>query len=88
MPKSTCCIRQFKTVFPWTPDGKINLASPVLGERPYEHLEDKKNGYLLALISPAKDKTISSTLGEFNLPELSRYDKFRCGWNLLQQRSC
>lgn len=61
---------QFKHVFPWTPDCKINLAPSVLGEHSYEYLEDQKNGYPLALISPATDKMISSTLGEFNFPEL------------------
>ncbi|MFQ5706375.1 MAG: molybdopterin-dependent oxidoreductase [bacterium] len=62
---------QFKNVFPWTPDGKINLAPANLGERPYEYLEEASDGYPLALISPATDKLISSTLGEFNLPQLS-----------------
>lgn len=61
---------QFKTVFPNTPDGKINLAPANLGEHPYEYLENPTNGYPLALISPANDKMISSTLGEFNYPEL------------------
>lgn len=61
---------QFKTVFPNTPDSKINLAPGNLGERPFEYLENPSNGYPLALISPATDKMISSTLGEFNFPEL------------------
>ncbi len=61
---------QFKTVFPNTPDGKINFAPANLGERPFEFLESPTNGYPLALISPATDKMISSTLGEFNFPQL------------------
>jgi anaerobic selenocysteine-containing dehydrogenase len=61
---------QFKTAFPFTADGKINLAPSVLGDRPFEYLEEHQNGYPLALISPATDKLISSTLGEFNFPEL------------------
>ncbi len=61
---------QFKTVFPWTPDGKINLASSVLGQHPYEYLDDDQARHPLALISPATDKMISSTMGEFNFPEL------------------
>jgi anaerobic selenocysteine-containing dehydrogenase len=60
---------QFETVFPWTTDGKVHLAPIALGENPFEYLDDQANGYPLALISPATDKTISSMLGEFNLPE-------------------
>ncbi|MFQ5637170.1 MAG: molybdopterin-dependent oxidoreductase [bacterium] len=60
----------FKTVFPWTRDRKINLCPSVLGDRPYEYLEDHSKGYPLALISPSTDKLISSTLGEFNFEEL------------------
>lgn len=62
---------QFKTVFPWTHDGKINLAPGNLGPEPYAFLpEDGRERYPLALISPATDKTINSTMGEYNLPEL------------------
>ncbi|MCH8874299.1 molybdopterin-dependent oxidoreductase [candidate division KSB1 bacterium] len=61
---------QFQNVFPWTPDGKINLAPGNLGKNPYEYLDLKQNGYPLTLISPATDKLISSTLGEFNFPKL------------------
>ncbi|RMF65622.1 MAG: molybdopterin oxidoreductase family protein, partial [Calditrichaeota bacterium] len=61
---------QFKTVFPWTPDGRINLAPGNLGERPYVFTPEPETPYPLALISPASGKLISSTLGEFNLPEL------------------
>jgi anaerobic selenocysteine-containing dehydrogenase len=61
---------QFKTVFPNTPDGKINFAPANLGARPFEYLENPTNGYPLALISPATDKMISSSLGEFNFPQL------------------
>jgi anaerobic selenocysteine-containing dehydrogenase len=60
---------QFGTVFPWTRDEKAHLAPTALGKNPFEYLEDNRNGYPLALISPASDKTISSMLGEFNLPE-------------------
>ncbi len=62
---------QFKNVFPWTPDGKINLAPANFGDFPYRFIDEEKlNGYPLALISPASDKLVSSTLGEFNFPEL------------------
>jgi anaerobic selenocysteine-containing dehydrogenase len=62
---------QFQTVFPRTEDGKINFAPPILGDSPYELREDHENGsFPLALISPATNKTISSTFGEFNLREL------------------
>lgn len=61
---------QFKTTFPWTPDGKIDLSPANLGERAYEFLPQNRNDYPLTLISPATDKMISSTLGEFNFPQL------------------
>ncbi len=60
---------QFKTSFPWTHDGKINLAPSSLGDKPYEFIEDD-NHYPLALISPASNKTISSSMAEYTLPEL------------------
>ena len=59
----------FKTSFPWTENGKINLAPSALGKNPYEYQEN--NGtYPLTLISPATNKTISSSMGEYNLPQL------------------
>ncbi|TDI89375.1 MAG: hypothetical protein E2O77_09780 [Caldithrix sp.] len=61
---------QFQNIFPWTPDGRINFAPGNLGKNPYEYLDLKRNGYPLTLISPATDKLISSTLGEFNFPKL------------------
>ncbi|MFQ5676384.1 MAG: molybdopterin-dependent oxidoreductase, partial [bacterium] len=61
---------QFKNVFPWTPDGKINLAPGNLGANPFVYVPDDETGYPLALISPATDQLISSSLGEFNLPVL------------------
>jgi anaerobic selenocysteine-containing dehydrogenase len=60
---------QFGNSFPWTHDGKINLAPSTLGDRPYEYIGDSAE-YPLALISPATNKTISSSMGEYNLPEL------------------
>lgn len=60
---------QFVDVFPLTPDGKVNLfpkflddAAPVgmYGYRP----DPATDEYPLALISPASEKTVSSTLGE------------------------
>lgn len=62
---------QFENVFPWTVDGKIHLAPNALGKHPYEFQKDDSNGnYPLALISPAISKMISSTMGEYNFPEL------------------
>lgn len=62
---------QFQTVFPRTEDRKVNFAPPVLGSSPYELLTNQTDAvYPLALISPATNKTISSTLGEFNFHEL------------------
>jgi len=61
---------QFKTAFPRTPDGKVNFAPPNLGDEPYRYVDPESENYPLALISPATDKMISSTLGEYNFPEL------------------
>ena len=59
----------FKTSHPWTHDGKINLAPSALGEDPYEYIEND-GAYPLTMISPSTGKTISSSMGEYNLPEL------------------
>ena len=61
---------QFENVFPDTPGGKIQLTPGCLGERPYHYDPVRSEDFPLALISPATSKTVSSTLGEFNLPEL------------------
>ena len=60
---------QFADVFPRTPDRKVNLFPDALErEAPaglYAYLPDPRTErFTLALISPASDKTISSTLGE------------------------
>ena len=58
---------QFKTAFPRTPERKADLWPAALGEDPYVVRDDPgSERYPLALISPATDKTVSSTLGEFN----------------------
>ncbi|HYS06523.1 MAG TPA: molybdopterin-dependent oxidoreductase [Candidatus Dormibacteraeota bacterium] len=58
---------QFATVFPKTPGRKADLWPAALGTDPYVILDDPADRrHPLALISPATDKTISSTLGEFN----------------------
>ncbi len=64
---------QFMNVFPWTPDSKINLGPEELGEKPYEYIPERQQEFPLALISPASEKLISSTLGEFNFPQLFLY---------------
>ena len=61
---------QFGTVFPATDDGKANLNPSVLGPEPYCYHPVRSEKFPLALISPATSKMISSTLGEFNYPEL------------------
>lgn len=61
---------QLQTVFPRTPDGKIHLTPPVLGRSPFQYQPVKKAGFPLVLISPSNNKMITSTLGEFNYPEL------------------
>ncbi len=62
---------QFVTVFPNTPARKADLWPAALGEDPYAFLDDPgSERFPLALISPATDRTISSTLGEFNHPDV------------------
>ncbi len=61
---------QFDTVFPLTPDRKINCAPTQLGKQPYRYIPESKQLYPLALITPASSRMTSSTMGEFNFPEL------------------
>lgn len=60
---------QFDTVLPPTADGRAHLTPPVLGADPFRY-ETPDETFPLALISPATSRTISSTLGEYNLPRL------------------
>jgi anaerobic selenocysteine-containing dehydrogenase len=60
---------QFADVFPWTDDGKVHLFDEALDRTTpaglYGYQPDPGDDrYPLALISPATDKTISSSLGE------------------------
>jgi anaerobic selenocysteine-containing dehydrogenase len=60
---------QFSTVYPGTDDGKIHLYPAALGPEPYRYLDDPATPACpIALISPASNKTISSTMAEYNLP--------------------
>lgn len=61
---------QFQTTFPRTPDRKIHLTPAALGKSPFHYQPVKKDGFPLALVSPSNNKMISSSLGEFNYPEL------------------
>jgi anaerobic selenocysteine-containing dehydrogenase len=59
---------QFGSVFPNTEDRKARLWPGELGDDPYRWLDDPGDEeHPLALISPSTDRTICSTLGEFNL---------------------
>ena len=63
---------QFVTAFPQTPDGRVQLHPATLaaetGGRLYEFRPDPATAaFPLALISPATEKTVSSTLGELSL---------------------
>ena len=60
---------QFVDVFPLTPDGKVHLCPPALDQEApgglYAYRPDPATErFPLALISPASEKTVSSTLGE------------------------
>lgn len=64
---------QFEDVFPNTPDGRVHLFPEALErEAPaglYRYQPDPGTpAYPLALISPASDRTVSSTLGELPRP--------------------
>jgi len=69
---------QFVDVFPNTPDRKVNLFPEALeAEAPlglYRFQPDPgTDQYPLALISPASERTISSTLGELSRPEVKLF---------------
>ncbi len=57
---------QFETDFPTTPSRKIELCPPVLGPIRYE--PRAASAYPFTLLSPASDRTINSTFGEFDGP--------------------
>lgn len=61
---------QFRTTFPRTADGKIHLTPAALGKVPFRYRPVPTDRFPLALVSPSTAKMISSTLGEFNYPEL------------------
>jgi anaerobic selenocysteine-containing dehydrogenase len=66
---------QFVDVFPLTPDGKVGLwPEAIAGDAPlglYAFVPDPATDeYPLALISPASDRTVSSTLGELERPRV------------------
>jgi anaerobic selenocysteine-containing dehydrogenase len=61
---------QFQNVKPLTSDGKVHLTPPVLGSAPFRYQPVYQERYPLALVSASNNKMISSTLGEFNYPEL------------------
>jgi len=61
---------QFGNVFPGTANGKVDLTPAMLGTEPYRFHSLERDGYPLALITPASEKLITSTFGEFNLDRL------------------
>ncbi len=61
---------QFDSVNPLTPDGRICLTPRALGAAPFRYLPVQDDQFPLALVSASNNKMISSTLGEFNYPEL------------------
>ncbi len=61
---------QFVDVHPQTADGKIHLTPAVLGSAPFRYEPVAAAEFPLALVSASNNQMISSTLGEFNYPEL------------------
>jgi len=77
MPSPSCGLApvQFVDVFPNTPDKKVNLFPAALDPSTpiglYRYQPDPQTErYPLALISPASERTISSTLGELPRPDV------------------
>jgi anaerobic selenocysteine-containing dehydrogenase len=62
--------RQFETIFPRTPDGKIHLRPSILGDAPWSYVAISDARFPLALITPASSRMISSSMGEYNFDEL------------------
>ncbi len=57
---------QFRSVFPGTADGKIQLWPEALGSDPYRVIPaDDDAAHPLVLISPSSEKSVCSTLGEY-----------------------
>ena len=61
---------QFSDVKPLTADGKVHLTPRALGPAPFRYQPVNDERFPLALVSASNNKMISSTLGEFNYPEL------------------
>jgi anaerobic selenocysteine-containing dehydrogenase len=62
---------QLVDALPATPDGKIRLAPPELGPEPYRYLPPGEGDLPLALISPADERRINSSLGEIGARPLA-----------------
>ncbi len=60
---------QFGNVYPGTGDGKADLTPACLGPTPY-HFTPGGTPYPLHLITPASEKMITSTMGEYNFDQL------------------
>ncbi len=57
---------QFRTVFPGTPDRRIQLWPEALGPDPYRLIPAEDDAaHPLVLISPSSEKSVCSTLGEY-----------------------
>ena len=61
---------QFVNVRPQTPDGKVQLAPPVLGPEPYAWREPASR-FPLALVTAASSRLINSTFGETSVDTLT-----------------
>ena len=61
---------QFESVRPATADGKVHFTPQALGPAPFQYTPVNDDRFPLALVSASNNKMISSTLGEFNYPEL------------------
>lgn len=61
---------QFETVFPRTPERRIDLRPSILGDEPWSFVAISDPRFPLALITPASSRMISSSMGEYNFEEL------------------
>jgi anaerobic selenocysteine-containing dehydrogenase len=61
---------QFVTTRPRTADAKIHLRPAILGDSPWSYVAIADERFPLSLITPASSRMVSSSMGEFNYPEL------------------
>ena len=62
---------QFGTVFPRTPDKRVQIRPEALGANPWSYVRIEDPAHPLAMITPSTSRMISSSMGEFNFDTLT-----------------